>query len=346
MITLPGLHDRPLHPGAWWLWAGLGSLAAAQVTNMAVLLLLGLAMGWVVVVRRPRIYAIDSLTIFLRLAVLIVAIRVLVQCLVVGGNGSSELFRLPQVPLPQWLAGVSLGGPVTLEAALAAAAEGMRLAVMLLTFGAANALAPPARLLRYLPRGFQAAGVAVTVALGAFAELTVAFRRVYRARQLRAVRVRGVRGALSIAAPVMEEALDRALITAGALDARGFGRGADRAPGVTWALLLGPGLSIAGSYLVLTQTTILGGVTLGGGLALGLWGIRQAGRGVITTKYQPDPWRWPENFVVLSALATVALLWILPTAVAHPDPWSLALPQLTPPALLAVALFAAPGVGQ
>ena len=51
------------------------------------------------------------------------------------------------------MAGVSVGGAVTTEMLVHAIAQGSRLAVLMITFGAVNALASPSRLLRSLPGG-------------------------------------------------------------------------------------------------------------------------------------------------------------------------------------------------
>ena len=59
--------------------------------------------------------------------------------------------RLPHIPTPNWYAGIQIGGPVSLEATLSAAVDGLRLGTMLCCIGAANALANPKRALRVLP---------------------------------------------------------------------------------------------------------------------------------------------------------------------------------------------------
>ena len=58
---------------------------------------------------------------------------------------------------------VRIGGPVTLQAVVSAALDGMRLACMLCCVGAANTLANPKRALRVLPGALYELGVAVTV---------------------------------------------------------------------------------------------------------------------------------------------------------------------------------------
>src|SRR5207342_1544461 len=92
---------------------------------------------------------------------------------------------LPQLPLPGWMAGITVGGPVSLEGVLAAVYDGMRLATLLCCIGAANALANPKRALRMLPGALYELGVAVTVAITLAPQLVESVQRVRRARKLR-----------------------------------------------------------------------------------------------------------------------------------------------------------------
>ncbi len=96
---------------------------------------------------------------------MVIAIRVGLRVLLDGQYGETVLFRLPEVPLPEAAAGIRLGGPVALEGVLGAFYEGLRLATLLLCFGAANVLANAKRLLKSTPSALHEIGVAVTVAL-------------------------------------------------------------------------------------------------------------------------------------------------------------------------------------
>ncbi|MFJ1707050.1 energy-coupling factor transporter transmembrane protein EcfT [Kitasatospora sp. NPDC088346] len=355
------LLPRQLHPFAWWLWALGLATAAGRTTNVLLLALLAAAAGYVVSARRTEAPWAGAYGVFLRLGITVVLIRVVFQSLLVGSGGTTVLLDLPEIPLPGWMAGVRLGGPVTAEAAYAALDDGARLATMLLCFGAANALASPARLLRALPRALHELGVAVTVALGAAPQLVAAVARVRRARRLRALPVKGLRGTLSIVVPVLEEALDRALTTAAALDARGYGRRATLPAGrrrTVHVLTLGGLLGVVvGLYGVFDASTVipvgpLGEVTTGGAgpvlLAVGLAGcvvgLRLGGAAVRHTRYRPDPWTWPEWTTALAGAGT-ALCFVLsggPDSGLAPDPWSLEIPGLPLPAVAGLVLALLP----
>ncbi|MEV7181011.1 energy-coupling factor transporter transmembrane protein EcfT [Kitasatospora sp. NPDC093679] len=355
------LLPRQLHPFAWWLWALGLAAAAGRTTNVLLLALLAAVAGYVVSARRTEAPWARAYGVFLRLGITVVLIRVVFQSLLVGSGGTTVLLDLPEIPLPGWMAGVRLGGPVTAEAAYAALDDGARLAAMLLCFGAANALASPARLLRALPRALHELGVAVTVALSAAPQLVTAVARVRRARRLRALPVKGLRGTLSIVVPVLEEALDRSLTTAAALDARGYGRRAVLPAGrrTTVHLLTLGGLLgvVVGLYAVFDSSTVipvgpLGEVTTGSagpvllavGLAGCLAGLRLGGTAVRHTRYRPDPWVLPEWIAAGSGVGA-AVCFVLaggPDSGLAPDPWSLQLPGLPPLAVAGLVLALLP----
>src|SRR5690606_8072980 len=77
------------------------------------------------------------------------------------------------------------GGSDLAQAAYGGAVDGLRLGVLVVCVGAANALASPRRLLASLPPALHEAGTAVVIALSVFPQLAESARRVHRARILR-----------------------------------------------------------------------------------------------------------------------------------------------------------------
>jgi energy-coupling factor transport system permease protein len=295
---------RGLHPAAWWLWAGCMAGAAVRTTNPLLLVLVAAVVAFVVSARRTSAPWSRSLVFFFRLGLIVIVVRVVVQILFGQRLPGHVLFTLPRVPLPSWAAGVSVGGPVTAESILQAAVEGLRLAVVLICFGAANSLASPYRLLRCLPAILYEAGVAVTVTLAFAPEVVMSIGSVRDARRLRGRPVRGFAGLRGMAIPVLESALDRSLQLASSMDARGYvrrvpvARGSRRMAGAATAA--GLLLVTAGIYGVLDQGSLpaggvpflaLGAVLVGAGLAVG-------GRRTNRTRYRPDMWGIPEWWVV------------------------------------------------
>lgn len=295
-----GAVPRQLHPGAWWLWALGCATAATQTTNLVLLLLLCGVLGYVVAARRTVAPWARAFGVFLRVAAVVIAIRTVFQVVLAPAQPGMLLFTLPEVPLPEWAAGLTLGGPVTGEAVLAAATDGVRLATVLLCIGAANALANPKRLLALVPPALYEAGVAVVVAITFTPQLVESVQRIRAARRLRGRPHRGVRSLVQVALPVLEDALERSLALASAMDSRGYGRRTAVSPTarrLTGVLLLaglfGACLGIYG-LLDTASPTAFGVAVLTVGLGLAVAGLRLAGRRTVRTRYRPDPWLTPE----------------------------------------------------
>nr|WP_202449223.1 energy-coupling factor transporter transmembrane component T [Streptomyces sp. SID2999] len=349
---------RTLHPVAWWVWA-LSLATAVSRTNNPLLLFLVLAvLGYVVTARRTDAPWARGFKYYLYLALTVVAIRVVFRAVFATGITPHDhfLFSLPHIPTPDWYAGIQLGGPVSLEAVLSAATDGLRLACMLCCIGVANSLANPKRALRVLPGALYELGVAVTVAISVAPQLVQSVQRVRRARKLRAGNTQGMRALRGIVVPVLEDALERSLRLAAAMDCRGYGRAGTATPRsrrITGALmLLGMCGLCAGAYGLLDATApaFLGLPAMAAGAVLCVAGLRLGGRRVTRTTYRPDPWLLPETVVagagVLSAVVLFSNLGYDPAQL-NPTYYPLSWPGLplipTAAILLAgTAAFAAP----
>ncbi len=341
---------RLLHPGAWWAWAAGCSAAALRTTNPLLLGLLLAAVAFVVASRRSDAPWARSFASFLRLGAVVIAVRMVFQILFGNRIPGTTLFTLPSVALPDWAAGVSLGGPVTAEALVGAFYQGLRLAVVIACFGAASSLCSPYRLLRAMPSALYEAGVAVTVALTFAPQAVVAARQVREARRLRGRADRGPAAWRGSALPVLEGALERAVALAASMDARGYGRhGATPvrirrlAAGLT---LAGLGLAAVGSYALLDPSApaalrvpvlVLAAAALVGALLV-------SGRGQRRTRYRPDPWALPEWGVSLAGLGALAGMVVAGAAGTGLDPsvYPLEVPTLPWPALVGVLIAALP----
>ncbi len=345
---------RDLHPGAWWLWAMGLAAGASMTTNPFLLILIVLVASLTVALRRSDHPWSSSFRLYLVFGAVIVLVRVVFRVLFGGGYGEIVLVHLPTIPLPHWVAGVRLLGPLTLESFLAGLYDGMRLATIVICVGAANALANPKRLLKSMPPALYEIGTAVVVAVALLPQLADSLRRVRAARALRGVpggRVGRLRG---IVVPVMEDALERSMALAAGMDARGYGRSGGLGPAqrrTTGALMLAGLAGICvGTYALLDQTApqwlvwpgLAGGVALAG---LGFW---SSGRRVQRSRYRPDHWHLEEVVVALSGIAVaVGMIGVLrgQFLVLHPDLDSM--PTVTATSLLvvllgAIAAFASP----
>ncbi len=344
MTRRPPPPPRALHPGAWWLWALGLATAASRTTNPWLLLLVLAVAGHVVTSRRSDAPWARSFVVFLKLGLVVIAIRVIAQTLFGTATPGTVLVDLPEVALPSWAAGVRLGGPITDTALAAALVDGLRLATMLACIGAANALANPKRLLATVPAALYEVGVAVVVALSFAPSMVASVQRIRAARRLRGRPDRGLRSIVTVAMPVLEDALERSLALAAAMDSRGYGRRATvplRTRRLTTTLtLLGLGGTLVGLYGLLDGTgpAALGLPMLLLGLMVAAASLRVAGAGVTRTRYRPDPWAGPEWLTaaagVSAGLGTIVTSVSAPGTL-DPAPWP----------LLAVPLPAAATVG-
>lgn len=344
---------RWTHPVAWWAWA-LGLVACVSRTTNPILLALIVAVaGWVVARRRPEAPWANSFALFCRLGVVVIAIRVVVAMILGGGLGDHVLFTLPSIQLPDWVAGITLGGPVTAEALLSALYEGAVIAAILACIGAANSLASPARLLATVPAALYEVGVSIVVALSFAPQLVADVSRVQTARRLRGRPHLGVRALAGSAMPVFEGALERAVDLAAAMDSRGYGRTRPMKPRdqfIARALVVMSLIALSiGVYALVdgVDGSWMSWLFVAIGIICAVVGLRIAGRRSIRTRYRPDPWALPEWLVLLSGWIPAAIFIV----VAVNDPASLA-GQTSPlqwPALptipaIAVLLAALPGI--
>ncbi len=327
------------------MWAGCLAAVASRTTNPFLLVLVVVVVGYVVVSRR-ELGAPSPYVPFLLLGLVGIVLHVVAQCVLGGGvPGRTVLFRLPEVPLPEWFGRVRLGGPVTLEELLYACYQGARLAAVLACVGAANALASPRRLLRHVPATLYEVGTAVVVALTYAPQLVDDARRVRAARRLRGHAGRSPRELARLMVPVLEGALDRSLHLAASMESRGYGRSVHRTDGgrraATALTLTGLGGVVAGLYGVLDGSgpPLLGFPLVGVGLALAFVALLVGARRERRSRYRPDPWALPEWLVLGTGL--VALGGVI--YVGATDPSALT-PQTVPAVVPGVPLLAAGAV--
>lgn len=304
---------RDLHPVAWWVWAlGLAAAASATTNPFSLLLLVGAA-AVVVGARRSDQPWSRSFRFYLWLGLLIVVFRLVARLLLGGGYGTTVLLDVPAVPLPDWAAGVTLLGPITLESLLAGLYDGMRLATIVICLGAANALANPKRLLRSVPPALYEVGAALVVAITVLPQLAESVRRVRAAQGLRAGATGRVGRLRRFLVPVLEDAIDRSMAMAAGMDARGYGRapGLDRRDRLRTGAFMVTGLIgvCVGTYAVLDRTAPrwLALPVLLLGLGIAVLGLVSAGRRVQRTRYRPDPWTAPEWTVAGAGVSVAAL---------------------------------------
>jgi energy-coupling factor transport system permease protein len=345
--------SRALHPGAWWLWAIGLAAAASRTTNPVVLVLVLTVSGLVVATCRSDAPWGRSYAAFLKLSLVIIALRVVLQSVLSSSaQGVTVLVTLPEIPLPEVFAGLKLGGVVTAEAVLRAFYEGLQLATIICAVGAANSLASARRLLRCVPGALYELGVATVVALTFAPQLVSDAARVRAAHRLRGQSDTGLRALARTVMPVLEGALDRSVELAAAMDSRGYGRTTDAGRVdrrltalLTFGGLLGVCVGVYG-LLDASASALLGLPSLLAGVVLAVAGLVLGGRRTRRTRYRPDPWALPEWLVAGSGVVAAAGLFA--TAAFDPGALELAGPLVVPPvpwlAVVAVLVASLPAV--
>ena len=287
---------------AWLLWALTALVAASSTRNplyIVLLLLITAVVGIVCAVGRAG----NPPYVPLRFAAVAVPLAALFNGLT-AHLGDTVLFRLPD-----WLP--LLGGPVTLEALVFGATNGLTLTVIFSGFAVFNQVTPVHDLVRLVPRAFHEAGIVLSIALTFIPQTTRSLARIREAQAARGHRVRGLRDWLPILVPLLVSGLERSIGLAEAMVARGYGAISDRdnPPRYAWSLALGLMALLGGwlAYLFLPswKGIALGALLVGAGLIVGvLW---LAGRAVPHTAYRTHRWTTRDTLVVLGCGGTLAV---------------------------------------
>ena len=190
-----------------------------------------------------------------------------------------------------------------------------------------------------LPERTAALAVAGSVAWSYLPRTTTAFVEIREAQMARGYRPRGIRDAAPLVIPLLAGGLERAMITAEALEARAFG--APLAPELTprpWqvaSLLVGLVAALTGAFCLALGQLIVAGVLLAVAAAALMAGLFTGTRGrphLRRTRYRDPVWERAEWAVSGGAIAVLAIeigvLFLDPVAFRY-EPY----PSLTAPAI-------------
>ena len=148
-------------------------------------------------------------------------IRAITGILIGVPRPGTALFEIPRIQLPSWLPGIRIGGEVTLERLSSSLHEGVIIATVIALFGAANSVTSPHKLLRVLPARIYQIAVTLTIATSVFPQLISSIQRIRDAQYLRSGKKPRIS---SVALPLLEESLTRAVSLAESMESRGYGQ--------------------------------------------------------------------------------------------------------------------------
>lgn len=142
------------------------SQASLRTTNVIVLALVIAVATQVVVARADPDSPWSRIQRYvLSFAVIMGVLRLGLVAAFAPRTPGTVLLTLPTLDLPTWMAGVSVGGPVTTGAMFTGVVESLRLIALLAAFTVPASLVSPHRTVRALPDGVAELGVITTVAL-------------------------------------------------------------------------------------------------------------------------------------------------------------------------------------
>lgn len=229
-----------IHPATWWLVGGTLAIMAGSATSIYAPSAISISAVALILLFRESATWTKSLGFYLGLAALVIAIRLAFRIVFSFSDPNAAIaISLPRFQLNFGLGPIEFLGDVSWLSLYAALVDGSRLAAIILSVAIATTLANPRKLLKDAPGALYEIATSVSVAINLAPQLIESFNRVRRARQLRGKSKRTSRLA-GIVIPVLEDTLDRSLLLAASMDARGFGRkGNQSATELVIARLLG-----------------------------------------------------------------------------------------------------------
>jgi energy-coupling factor transport system permease protein len=343
-VAVSTRRPRPLDPRAWIIWAVAANLPPLVGRNpwplaATLLAMLGVWAAWSAGAAGARWRPL------LRLALVFGAVSVLFN-LLTAHIGDRAIGELPE----SWPV---IGGMLTLNALVYGLLSAMAIFSLVAVGATLGATLDWSAAVRLLPERMAALAVAGSVAWSYLPRTTAALVEIREAQMARGYRPRGIRDAAPLVIPLLAGGLERAMITAEALEARAFG--APLAPELTphpWqvaSLLGGLVAALTGAFcLALGQLTVAGvllavaAVALMAGLFTGSGGKSRLRR----TRYRDPVWERAEWIVSGAAITVlgveIVVLFLVPAAFRSEPYPSLAVPVISLPLLAALGLLLAP----
>jgi energy-coupling factor transport system permease protein len=279
----------------WFLWS-FGLMAIALSTRNPLYLALLLLVACIVreVMRAPGQRGI-SISRFASLAIPLSAVFNAISV----HFGDTVLFVIPgNVPV--------FSGPVTLEALVYGAINGLMLTTVLAAFSTLSLAVAPREWMRLAPRAYQSVGLTMSIAMGFAPQVMTRLREVRDAQAIRGHRVRGLRDWLPLWMPLLTGSLEQSMQMSEAMVARGYGVTQSQATSARAQGLLLAGLALA-VLGWLMQLLVVNGLWLGigmlvaGGVLL-IAALRLSANNAPHTTYRQQRWQ-PRDVVIALVLA-------------------------------------------
>jgi energy-coupling factor transport system permease protein len=294
-----------IHTIAWFVWLGT-ALGSVSLTRNPLYLILMLATFALVV---QHVEDADTYTPIPvspgRFVLFVVPVTALFN-LLTSHVGETVLGTIPRwIPL--------LGGPLTAEALVYGAINGLLLAALFTAFVVLNRAVPVRDLIRLVPRAFYPVAVVISIAVTFVPATLRQLQQIREAQMIRGHRMRGPRDWLPLFMPLLVGGLERALQLAEAMTARGFSRvgATQNKQGLArFGPLVGLLCLMVGSVLLISPvgSHVFGGALIAGGVLVLLLTLRRLGRQSPHTSYRQMAWSSRDWIVATGALVALGVI--------------------------------------
>jgi energy-coupling factor transport system permease protein len=280
---------------SWIAWLAAALVFISSTRNPLYLVLILLALNIVFAIYNDGADG-ESLAVVspFRFSLFVITVSVLFN-LITSHFGETILFSIPgNIPL--------ISGPVTLEALIFGFTNGLVLSCMLTAFTIINLVLPVSSLIRLVPRAFYPLSIIVSIAVTFIPSTRRQVDQVIEAQKIRGHRLSGLRDWLPLMMPLLIGGLERSMLLAETMTARGFASHAGQMGLLDRSLVLaGLLLVLTGWILSLSETfQALGIVLVCGGASLIGFAFWKLGRQMPRTSYKREAWRL-RDFVLTAA---------------------------------------------
>ena len=212
-----------LHPITWWLTFSLVAVGLIKAHNLGLALCTCVLVAIVVHRYKESGPWNKSFLFSFKVALFLISFRLFFAIFVGIPIPGHTLITLPTLPMPSWLAGLRIGGPIVYERLKVTLLDASSLAVVVLLFGAATSMTNPRRLIKSFPPIFNELGTILVIATSLTPQLVTNLDRIKKAQRMRGYSANRFLRWRQVAMPLLEDSLARSLDLAAAMDARGYG---------------------------------------------------------------------------------------------------------------------------
>ena len=333
-----------LHTWAWITWLAAALVALSTTRNPLYIALILLCLAVVILTLSRRFETAPPPVSPFKFGIIVVVLSALFNT-VISHFGQTVLFYLPEkIPV--------IGGPITAEALVYGAINGLVLTGIFWAFTALNQALPTRQLIRLIPRAFYPLAVVTSIAITFIPTTIRQHRQIREAQAVRGNRMRGLGDWIPLIIPLLVGGLERAMQLAEAMTARGFASTSSQVNDTRQRVIMAAGLVIllVGWLVRLNpDRVILGTIMLITGILMIVLMLYLIGRQAPRTTYARQAWTIWDTLVVMGALIVLGTFllptpWIDKTTLAYPVYPTLSRPIFDPLIGLAILGLLIPAV--